>query len=419
MSLKANRWMLAASLALLNASLATAEDWPQWRGPARNGISAEAGLLQQWPAEGPKLVWQVNDAGGGYSTPSIVGDRLYVMGNEGTDNEFVQARKVADGQIIWTTKVGGVGPNEGPQYPGARGTPTVDGEHLYAIGSDGDLVCLKTDSGDVVWRKQFRTDFGGVPGKWAYSESPLVDGDTLVCTPGGSEATVIALNKLTGELIWKCATAEADQAAYASAIVLESPLAGKQYVQFLEKGLVGLDAATGALLWRYTGTAEGSAANIPTPIASDDHVYSAAGRTGGGLVKLAKTADGLTAEQVYFSAGLPTSIGGSVKVGDYLYGTNGQGLMCVDFLSGEVKWQERGIGASSVCFADGRIYQHGESGEAALIEPSPEGYREVGRFTPPNQPDRGRAKAWAYPVVSNGKLYLRDATSIWCFDISQ
>src|SRR5262249_5446383 len=164
----------------------------------------------------------------------------------------------------------------------------------------------------------------------------------------------------------KCATPEADKAAYASAIVLESQLAGKQYVQFLEKGLVGVDALSGAVLWRYTGTAEGSAANIPTPIASDGHVYSAAGRTGGGLVKLAKNADGLTAEQVYFNTGLPTGIGGAVKIGDYLYGTNGQGLMCVDFLTGAVKWQERSVGPASVCFADGRIIVHGDNtGETA------------------------------------------------------
>jgi outer membrane protein assembly factor BamB len=414
------RFLISAALLMgLAGGHANAADWAQWRGPTRDGISSEAGLLQEWPEGGPTLAWQVNDAGGGYSTPSIVGDRLYVMGNEGDDNEFVQARAVADGAILWTTKIGAVGPNTGPQYPGARGTPTVDGDLLFAVGSDGDVACLKVDSGDVVWKKQFRTDFAGQPGAWAYSESPLVDGDKVICTPGGPEATVVALNKRMGDVIWKCASPEADQAAYASAIVVESAAVGRQYVQFLQKGLVGLDPESGKILWRYAGTAEGSAANIPTPIAANDHIYSAAGRTGGGLVKLIKTADGIAAEQVYFSASLPTSIGGSVKVGDYLYGTNGQGMFCVEFLTGTVKWQERGVGPSSVCFADGRIYVHGESGETALIEASPEGYKEHGRFTPANAPDRGRAKAWAYPVVSDGRLFLRDATSIWCYDISK
>ncbi len=375
--------------------------------------------MKDWPTEGPKLVWQVSDVGAGYSTPSVVGERLYVMGNEGVEKEFVQARAVADGSLVWSVTVGSVGANRGPQYPGSRGTPTVDGELLYALGSNGDLACLETASGNIVWQKQLRTDFGGQPGQWAYSESPLVDGDALICTPGGSEATVVALDKRTGEVIWKAALPEADEAAYASAIVTAWGPSGKQYVQFLQKGLVGLDAATGKPLWRYAGTAEGSPANIPTPIAAGEFVYSSAGRSGGGLVKLSAAGDAITAEQVYFSAGLPTSIGGAVKIDSFLYGTNGQGMLCVDFPTGEVKWQERGVGAASVCFADGRIYVHGESGETALIEASPDGYQEHGRFTPPNAPDRGNAKAWAYPVVSNGRLYLRDAGALWSFDISQ
>lgn len=411
------------SLALICVVLAplgvAAEDWPQWRGPDRSGVSAETGLLQAWPADGPTLVWQVNDVGGGYSTPSVAGDRLYIMGNEGTDDEFVQARSVADGSLIWSTTVGKVGPNQGPQYPGSRSTPTVDGSRLYAIGSDGDLACLETANGAVVWTKQLRGDFGGTPGQWAYSESPLVDGEALVCTPGGAEATVVKLDKATGETIWQAALPEADQAAYASIVVAAGGPSDKQYVQFLQKGLVGLDAATGRLLWRYAHTAEGSPANIPTPVVDGGLVYSAAGRSGGGLAKIVAADGTYTAEEVYFHRGLPTAIGGAVKVNDYLYGTNGQGMLCVDFTTGEVKWQERGVGAGAVCYADHRLYVHGESGETVLIEASPDGYQEHGRFTPPNAPDRGNAKAWAYPVVSNGRLYLRDATSLWSFDIAQ
>ena len=410
------RVYLALCFAAMSPLAAVAEDWPQWRGPERDGISIERGLLQDWPAGGPKLVWQVNDVGGGYSTPSVVGDRLYIMGNEGTDNEFVQSRSVADGSLIWSTTVGKVGPNQGPQYPGSRSTPTVDGDRVYALGSDGDLVCLDAANGDVVWKKQLRTDFGGQPGQWAYAESVLIDGEGLVCTPGGAAATMVVLDKSNGEEVWKAALPEADQAAYASIVKAQN---GKQYVQFLQKGLVGLDAATGKPLWRYARTAEGSPANIPTPIVDGNLVYSAAGRSGGGLAKIVEADGAFTAEEVYFNRGLPTSIGGAIKIADYLFGTNGQGMMCVNFATGEVKWQERGVGPGAVCFADGRIYIHGESGETALIEASPEGYREHGRFTPPNQPDRGNAKAWAYPVVSNGRLYLRDATSLWSFDIAQ
>jgi outer membrane protein assembly factor BamB len=373
--------------------------------------------LAEWPAEGPKLLWQVKDIDDGYSTPSIVGDRLYLLSNKGTDDEFVQARSVADGSQAWAVRIGDVGPNQGPQYPGARSTPTVDGDVLYALGSDGDLACVELAGGKVRWQLNLRTELGGKPGKWAYAESPLVDGDTLVATPGGDEATVVALDKKSGEMIWKCVLPEGDEAAYASAIVVDTG-GLKQYVQMLEKGLVGVDAKTGNCLWRYEKTAQGSPASIPTPVAHNALVYSATGRGGGGLVELTVSPSGVETEEIYANSKLPTSIGGSVKVGDYLYGTNSAGLMCVDFATGEVKWQDRGIGAGAVCYADGCLYVHGEEGDVALVEATPEAYRQKGKFTPPDQPDRGRAKAWAYPVVANGRLYIRDKGTLWCYDVA-
>jgi len=415
-------WLMVLALGSLLAlsdvaPRARAADWPQWRGPERTGRSTETGLLTEWPAAGPKLVWQAKDVGDGYSTPALVGDRLYLISNKGMDDEFVQALSTADAKQIWSTRIGKVGPNQGPQYPGSRSTPTVDGALLYALGSNGDLACLETETGKLRWTKNLRSDFGGQPGKWAYSESPLIDGDVLVCTPGGAEATIVALNKQTGDVIWKSPLPDAGQAAYASIIVVN--FAGrKEYVQFLEKGLVGVDAQTGKSLWSYDRTAQGSPANIPTPVAADALVYSAAGRSGGGLVRLKAENDAVAAEQVYFEPKMPSSIGGSIKVGDYLYGTNSQGLMCVEFATGQVKWQERGVGAASLCYADGRLYVHGEKGDVALVEASPEEYRERGRFTLPDQPERGRSSAWAYPVVANGKLYIRDLGALWCYDIS-
>jgi outer membrane protein assembly factor BamB len=393
-----------------------AGDWPQWRGPARDGISSEKGFLREWPKEGPKLVWQLKDIGSGYSTPSVVDDRLYLMSNEGMDNEFVFALQAADGKRLWSTPVGKVGPNDGPQYPAARSTPTVELDVLYALGSDGDLACVAKGDGKVQWKKNLRTDFGGKPGKWAYSESPLVDGDVVVCTPGGEQATMVALNKKTGDVIWKSAVPGGDQAAYSSVIIVNT--AGvKQYVQFLEKGLVGVDAKTGKFLWRYNKTAQGSPANIPTPIAQDGYIYSGTGRGGGGLIKL-KSAEGkFEPEQIYFTPKLPTAIGGGVLLNGHLYGTTGQGLLCAEFTSGNVKWQERSIGAGSLCAAEGLLYLHGENGDVALVEASPEAYREKGRFTPPNQPERGNSKAWTYPVLANGKLYIRDLAPLWCYDV--
>ena len=412
------RWLLPVVLGFGLYPLATdAADWPQWRGPQRNGISHETGLLHSWPAEGPKLLWQVKEIGGGYSTPAMVGKRLYLLGNEGLENEFVKALEVKDGTQAWSTRVGKVGPNQGPPYPGARSTPTVDGELLYALGSDGDLACLETASGSARWQKNLRSEFGGQPGNWAYAESPLIDGDVLVCTPGGAEATLVALDKKTGDVIWKSAVPEKDQAAYASVIVVEAG-GVKQYVQFLGKGVVGVDAKTGKFLWRYDQTAKGSPANIPTPVAHEGLVYSGTGRGGGGLVKLHVDNEQVTAEQVYFNKGLPTSIGGAVVLDGYLYGTNGQSLICATFLTGEVKWQER-FGPGAVCYADGCLYIHGENGDVALVEATPDGYHELGRFTPPEQPDRKNSKAWAYPVVAGGRLYLRDLGTLWCYDVSE
>jgi len=395
-----------------------ADDWPQWRGPERNGVSKETGLLKEWPKEGPKLIWQVKEIGSGYSTPSVVGKRLYLLSNEGADKEFVQALEVADGKRAWSTPIGKVGRNEGPQYPGARSTPTVDGDSIYALGSDGDLVCLETANGAIRWNKNLRSDFSGKPGNWAYAESPLIDGDVLVCTPGGSDATLVALNKKTGEVVWKAVVPGGDEAGYASIIKMEAG-GPKQYVQFVGKGVVGVDAKTGKFLWRYDKTAQNSPANIPTPLAEGDYVFSGAGRSGGGLIKL-KTKDGaFEVEEVTFSPKLPTAIGGAVKVGEHFYGTAGQSLLCAEFKTGKLKWEERSVAPGSLFYAEGRLYLHGENGDVALVEATPEGYREKGRFTPPGQPERGRTKAWSYPVVANGRLYIHDLGTLWAYDVKQ
>jgi outer membrane protein assembly factor BamB len=410
------RWLLLGVVGLGLFTLPAA-DWPQWRGPQRNGISQETGLLKEWPKPGPPLLWQVKDLGSGYSTPAVVGDRLYLVSNRGMDNEFVQALAVQDGKPVWSTRLGNVGPNTPKMpYPGARSTPTVDGDSLYALSSDGDLACLETAGGKERWRKSLRRDFGGQPGMWAYSESPLVDGDVLVCTPGGAKATLVALNKKTGVVIWESAVPGGDQAAYASAIIVEAG-GVKQYVQFLQNGVVGVDARTGQFLWRYGQTAQGSPANIPTPVAHDGYVYTATGRTGGGLVKLNVSGGKVTAEQVYFNPKLPSSIGGSVAVGEHLYGTNAKGLLCVEFTTGKVKWENPCVGAGSVCYADGRLYIHGERGDVALVEATPDAYREAGRFKLPNQPDRKNSQAWAYPVVANGRFYVHDLGTLWCYDV--
>ncbi|MGH9628695.1 MAG: PQQ-binding-like beta-propeller repeat protein [Bryobacteraceae bacterium] len=414
------RWLLPRVAAVGMCSLlAMAGDWPQWRGPERTGISQETGLLKQWPEQGPKLLWQVRDIGDGYATPAVAGRRLYLLSSRGMDDEFVQSLSIEDGKQIWSTRIGKVGnPDMEPPFPSARSTPTVDGDVLYALGSDGDLACLETATGKVLWQKSLRRDFDGKPGRWAYSESPLLDGDVLVVTPGGSEATLVALNKKTGAVIWKSAVPGGDAAAYSSAVAINA--AGrKQYVQFLDKGVVGVDAKTGEFLWRYDRTSTGPA-NIPTPVAQDGYVYSAnARRFGGGLVQLHATGEGVTAEEVYFERAVPNTLGGQVLLDGYLYGTNSEGLVSAEFKTGKIMWQAGSGGPGAVLYADGHLYVHGEDGDVALVEAIPESYREKGRFTPPDQPKRVRSRemAWAYPVVANGRLYIRDLGTLWCYDV--
>jgi len=406
-------FMLSASLPL------PANDWPQWRGPQRNGISAETGLLKEWPKEGPKLLWKKTDTGLGYGAPAVVAERIYLLANDGLENEFVQALEARGGKRIWQTHLGKVGnPKQNPNFPAARSTPTVEGDVLYALGSDGDLACVEIATGKIRWQKSLRTDFGGKPGDWAYSESPLIDGDTLVSTPGGTNATIVGMNKRTGQTIWKCALPEGDQAAYASAITTDAGGA-KEYVQLLQKGLVGVQAGTGKFLWRYRKPVSVYNANIPTPLASDDLIYVSSAGTGGGAVRLKANGGSIEPEQLYFDAKQPTAIGGTVKIGEYLYGTTAQAMLCTEFSTGRVKWQDRALGAASLCYADSRLYLHGENGEVTLVEASPDAYREKGRFAPPNQPKNPNQmeKSWAYPVVANGRLYIRDHNMLWCYDV--
>ncbi|MGH9721783.1 MAG: PQQ-binding-like beta-propeller repeat protein [Bryobacteraceae bacterium] len=416
-----SRLLLSVAVVLNLLWIAKAGDWPQWRGPQRTGVSQETGLLKAWPKEGPKLLWRLADIGEGYATPAVAGGRLYLLANRDMDNEFVQALSVEDGKPIWTTRLGPVGnPKQQPPYPMARSTPSVDGEVLYAFSSDGDLACLQSATGKVVWQKNVRKEFGGQPGTWAYSESPLIDGDVLVVTPGGAEATLVALNKKTGAVIWKSAVPGGDRAGYSSAIVTDA--AGrKQYVQFLDKGLVGVDAKTGKFLWRYTQTS-GGPANIATPVARDGYVYSTnARRFGGGLVQLKAAGDGVEAEQVYLERDVPNTLGGQVLLGRNLYGANQQGAVAAEFATGKILWQAPGAGPGAVFYADGRLYYHGENGEVLLVEATPEAYKEKGRFTPADPPKRrdSRERAWSYPVVANGRLYIRDLGTLWCYNVKQ
>ncbi|HEY2147831.1 MAG TPA: PQQ-binding-like beta-propeller repeat protein [Pirellulales bacterium] len=391
---------------------AKADDWPQWRGPNRDGVSKETGLATKWPEDGPKLAWKTSDLGKGYSTPSVAKGQIYVVGTPDGKIEQLIALREADGKQLWSTDIGAVCPNRGPNYPGPRSTPTVDGERVYVLSSDGDLACLTTADGKVAWQKSLRKDFDGKPGNWAYAESVLIDGENLICSPGGSKATVVALNKNDGSVVWQCAVPGGDPAGFASAVVGE--VGGiRQYIQFLGKGLVGIEAKSGRFLWRYDHTSNGSM-NAPTPIFRDGSVLSASTRKGAGLAKLAAEGDKVTPTEVYFLDKLQNHHGGLVLVGDSVYGTGSQALMCVDFATGKVQWEDRSVGKGSISAADGRLYVRGENGQVALVEANPAAYKELGRFTPEGSSPKN---CWAHPVIANGHLLLRDQGMLYSYDV--
>jgi outer membrane protein assembly factor BamB len=408
----------AAACFLATAGMLCADDCPQWRGPHRDGVSRETGLLKEWPKEGPRLRWQANDLGWGYSTPSVAKGRIYLIGSpEGKPGktEHVIALSEADGSKIWSTQIGNVGPNTKQQYPGPRSTPTVDGDRLYVLGSDGDLACLEIAKGQIIWQKSIRTDFDGIMGYWAYAESPLIDGDLLVCSPGGKKATMLALNKTDGKVVWQCAIPEGDPAGYASVIVCD--VGGiRQYVQFLENGVVGVEAKTGKLLWRYTNTSDNKFnMNCPTPIFHDGHILTATQVKGAGLVKLTADGDKMTATEVYLNKKLQNNHGGLVLVDGHIYGTTSGALMCMDFKTGKEAWSNRCVGKGSLCYADGCLYVSGETGGAvALVDANATAYQEKGRFTPPGST---ASNVWPHPVVANGCLLLRDQQKLFCYDV--
>lgn len=404
------RLSAAVLLAFALSFTLAADDWPQWRGPDRTGVSKETGLLKEWPKDGPPLRWKAEKIGGGYSTPAVANGKVYLQTTRGGD-ELAVALDEKTGKEEWATKVGGVGKNRGPQYPGTRATPTIDGDRLYCLASDGELACLGAD-GKAKWRRNLATDFGGAVGAWAYSESVLVDGGVVVCTPGGKTATLAALDKLTGKTVWESPVPGGDVADYASVMAVDAA-GGREYVQFLRKGVVGVDAKTGKFLWRYDRSAD-QGANILTPVVLGNKVFTAGSRSGGGLVELSPDAGGVKATEAYFDKALGSGIGGAVLVDGHLYGTTSQAMYCADFATGKVKWTDRGVGAASVCYADGRVYARGHAGDVALVEATPAGYSEKGRF---KQADHGKTPAWPHPVVANGGLYLRDQTVLLCYDV--
>jgi outer membrane protein assembly factor BamB len=388
----------------------SAADWPQFRGPNRDGVSKETGLLKEWPKAGPTKLWTAKNLGIGFGTPCVADGKIFGLGTR-DGKDIVWALKESDGSELWATPIDE--PRRTNENNGPSGTPTVVDGKLYVISSKGKLVVLDAKDGKAGWQADLVKDFnGGIPG-WGYTESPLIDGDKVICTPGGKN-TLVALNKTNGEVVWRSAVPGNDGAAYSS--VLAADIAGqRQYVQFVRGGVVAVGASDGDFLWRYNAPANGIA-NCSMPIFSDGIVFAASNYgKGGGAVQVSKNSK-YEAKEIYFDKAMRNHHGGVVLVNGYIYGTGDNSLRCIDFKTGKLAWEEQTPGKGSITYADGCLYcrREGGKGTVYLVEANPKEYVEKGRF---DQPERSKLHAWAYPVVANGKLYLRDQETLLCYDI--
>lgn len=388
---------------LIVAAAPRAADWPQWRGPNRDGISSETGLLAAWPSGGPRLVWRATGLGEGYASIAVARGRLYTQGQRGSQ-QLVMAFDVKTGSKLWETPTSTRSFRES-RGNGPRGTPTIDGDQLYAMAADGTLASLDAATGKVIWSQNVVQKYRGAMIEWAFSESPLVDGDRLIVMPGGPGASLVSLNKLDGTLQWK---AGSDEAGYSSTVLAEVE-GVRQVIALSGASAFGVRVDSGQVLWRYARVSNGTA-NIATPIVHDGHVFlSTDYGTGGALLKLGARG----ASEVYFTREMMNHYSTSVLVGDVLYGFSNSILTAMRFKTGQVLWRHRSVGKGSLIFADKFLYVLSEDGVLGLVEARPDQYREVSRFEIPS----GQFPTWAPPTIADGRLYVREQDRLMCFDI--
>ena len=397
--------VLSVSAVVSNRAL---DDWPQWRGRNRDGVSAERGLLKSWPPGGPRLVWTAKGAGDGYSSFSVAGGKVFTLGARG-GTEYVMAFDEATGRKVWEVANGARFNND--RGDGPRGTPTVRDGHVYAYGSSGDLSALDAASGKVIWKINVLKQFGGRNITWGLSESPLVLSDRILVNAGGRNASVVAVSRKDGSVLWR---SQNDEAGYSSAVLHEFGGVPQAIFFTATRGLA-VDTRDGRLLWSYDRASNGTA-NAATPIARGNKVFfSSDYGTGAGLVELAASGKDISAREVYFTREMRNHHSSSVLVGDHLYGFSGNILTAMHFDTGKVSWRDRSVGKGSVVFADERLYLFSENGVIGLAEANPSAYREHGRF----QIQTGSLQTWSHPVVANWKLFIRDQDTIYAYNVRQ
>lgn len=404
LSLIAIAWLIATDPL---ASQTAVPEWFQWRGANRDGISAETGLLQEWPKAGPSLVWKIAGAGNGYSSFSTANGRLYTLGAR-SGVEYVDAFDRATGKKIWETQNGRRFQND--RGDGPRSTPTVDGDRLYVFGGSGDLTCLDNATGKKIWSINLVDKFGGVNPYWGYSESPLIVGDRLLVNAGGRRASIVAIAKADGATLWQLHN---DGAGYSSPMLMKSGSLN-QVIFFTESHTLAVDPRDGRLLWTYAKANNGTA-NVATPIIRGTRVFvSSDYGTGAALLDVRAAGNLATANEVYFTRDMRNHHASSVLVGDHVYGFSSSILTALKFDTGEMAWRDRSVGKGSLIYADGRLYLYSEDGVAGLAEANPAGYREHGRFT---LGQRSGLETWSHPIIAGGLLILRDQDAVYAYNV--
>jgi outer membrane protein assembly factor BamB len=409
--------LVAAISFFSSASGIVAADWPQYGGPNRNGFSKETGLLREWPHEGPPLLWKVSELGAGYSPVSVVGSRLYTLAMRDKD-EFAIALDRGTGKEVWATRLGVSRENAGMSFLRQR-QAVVDGDRVYVFTSEGHLVCLEVDAGSELWRKRYREDFAGRSSSFGWSDNPMIDGNKLICTPGGPDAFMVALDKSTGEVIWKTKLPDNFTQPSHAPIVVADVGGVRQYIQNTSQQLIGIAASDGRLLWNYKRVSS-SIANMAYVLVRDDHLFVTTG-FGMGCARLRIVAEknAIRVEEIYFSKNFQNLYGGIVQIGDHAFaGHSGWGTnpTCVEVNTGKIVWTERGAGTGPVATiaTEDRLYFRFSDGLMVLADATPEGYKEKGKF---NQPERSKFPASSVPVISHGRLFLRDQNFLYCYDL--
>ncbi len=405
-------------------------DWPQWNGPSADGHSPETGLLKVWPKAGPELVWTYDNAGTGYSSPVVVQGRVYLMGaRNGEETIFCLDSKAKE---QWATKIGKMYDFKGNSYSGGpNASPAIQGESLVGLGSQGILVCVNAATGQEQWRKDLPRDLsgavnpiGGGPGGWGFAAAPLIDGNQVIVTPGGPKGLVAGLNLKTGEVLWQSKEAM-DLTTYAAPVLAE--IGGvKMVIAMTQEGAVGVSAKDGTVLWTFRRDTPYPDVVCTTPLVKGNQVFLTAGFGGGAdLLELTPSGAKFQVKAVWSEKEIGNNQGGVVLVNGFLYGFHDKrSWVCQEWATGAVKWtsprKPRGLGPGSLIYADGNLICLGEEkGEVALIPASPEEYKEISRFTLPQESKLRKpyTKVWTHPVLSDGLLYLRDQELVFCYKV--